>query len=237
MILCTQFLTKIHNLTTPISIPEINFKIPNPALPLFRNLTSIQSILNFSMKLPQPLLPTPTQHQYFPPMTSDQPEPPSPVTEALENELDHCITLQQLPQNNNTLTIHQLSHSISFSEYSNQTPTALESRAIRVFKRKLSNAQPHVLHQPRPTRLFSIHPLHTNTKELLKYSYPFFPQYTYYQTTNNDQLIYVDDYSLFQTLSLSWTSYYHFTSPLAHPLFNNPADNEICQPRLQQFTN
>ena len=40
-------------------------------------------------------------------MTSDPPDPSSPVDEKLENELENFITLQQL-QNPNTLTIHHL---------------------------------------------------------------------------------------------------------------------------------
>ena len=144
-------------------------------------------------------------------MTSDQPDPPSSVTESLEKELDNFITLQQQLQYTNTLTIHQLAHSISSShktpttdktaETSDKTPTAVDYRTRRVFKRKHPNAQPQVLHHPRPARLFSLHPLYTNTKEFLKFTLPFFPHYTYYQTTNNDQRNYVDEYSLFLTLS------------------------------------
>ena len=87
-------------------------------------------------------------------MTNDQPDPPSPVTEALENELDIFIKLQQQLQNTNTLTVHQLSHFISSFEPSDQTPTAVESRAHRVIKRKHPNAQPQVIHHPRPDQFF-----------------------------------------------------------------------------------
>ena len=92
----------------------------------------------------------------------------------------------------------------------------------------------HKYSATRPPGLFFFHPLHTKIKEILQYSLPFFPQYTYYQTTNNDQRTYVDEFSLVPTLS--WTSYYHFTNPLALTLYNNPDDNEICQSRLHHLT-
>ena len=63
---------------------------------------------------------------------------------------------------------------------------------------------------------------------------PFFLQHTYYQTTNNDEQTYVDDYNLFPTLS--WTSYYHFTNPFSLLLYNNPKNNELCQTRLHHLT-
>ena len=63
---------------------------------------------------------------------------------------------------------------------------------------------------------------------------PYFPKYTYYQTTNKDQQTYLDEYTLFPTYS--WTSYYHFTSPLSIPLYNNQEDNEICQIQLHNLT-
>ena len=62
---------------------------------------------------------------------------------------------------------------------------------------------------------------------------PFFPQYTFHQTTNNDQRTYVDKHALFPTLS--WTSYYHFTNPLSLLLYNNQEDNEICQTRIHHL--
>ena len=119
--------------------------------------------------------------------------PPNPVTHALENELDSFITLQQQLQNTNKLILHQLSLSISSSDSSDQTTAVVETRAHRLFKKKHPNAQPHVLHRPQQVQQFSLHPLHTNTKEFLKYNLPFIPQYTYYQTTNNDQRNYVDE--------------------------------------------
>ena len=88
---------------------------------------------------------------------------------------------------------------------------------------------------PRPPRTFSVHPLYTNTKEFLQVCLPFFPQYTYYQTnTNNYQRTYVNEHTLFPTLS--WTSYYHISNPLSLPLCNNPDDNELCHTRLHYLT-
>ena len=165
-------------------------------------------------------------------MTSDPPDLPSPVNEELENELDNFITLQQQLQNPNTLTIHHLSQTITSSKSSNASSTAEETQAHRVFKRNHFNTP--MLPNPRPPRMFSVHPLHTKTKEFLKINLPFFPQYTYYQTTGNDQRTYIDEYALFPTLS--WTSYYHFTKPLSLPLYNNQEDNELCHTRLQHLT-
>ena len=81
--------------------------------------------------------------------------------------------------------------------------------------------------------MFSVHPLHTKRKEFLQRYLPFFPQYTYYQTTN-DQRTKVDEYALFP--ALSWTSYYHFTKPLSIPLYNNQEDNDLCHTRLRHLT-
>ena len=91
-----------------------------------------------------------------------------------------------------------------------------------------------MLSNPRPPRMFSVHPLHTNTQEFLQFCLPYFPQNTYYQTTNNDQRTYVDEHTLFPTLS--WTSFYHFTNPSSFPLYNNQEDNDLCQTRLHHLT-
>ena len=77
----------------------------------------------------------------FSPKVSDQPDPSRPVTEELEHALDTFITLQQQLQNNNTLKILNLAHSVSSCESSNPASTVEETRARRVFKRKHPNAQ------------------------------------------------------------------------------------------------
>ena len=53
-------------------------------------------------------------------------------------------------------------------------------------------------------------------------------------TTNDNQVNFVDEYSLFATKS--WTLNYHFTSPLALSLYNTPKDIESCQSRLHKLT-
>ena len=148
-------------------------------------------------------------------MTSDQPDPPSPVNEKQENKLDNLITLQQQLQN----------RIISSFKSSNPASTIGKIRARQVLKRKHPNTQ--ILHHPWPPRLFSVQSLHQTLKIFLQNCLPFFPQNTYYQTTNNYHRTYIDAYSLIPTLS--WTSYYYFTNPLALPLYNNPYDIKICQ--------
>ena len=91
-------------------------------------------------QLPDETSPAPSSYtdatSILSPLTSYQPPPPIPVTEALEKELGNFITLQQQLQNTNTLTLHQLSHSVSSSESLNQTITTVGNRAHRVFQRK-----------------------------------------------------------------------------------------------------
>ena len=91
-----------------------------------------------------------------------------------------------------------------------------------------------MLPHPRSPQMFSVHPLHRNTKYFLQMCLPFFPQYTYYHTTKNDQRTYVDKHALFHTLS--WTSYYHFTKPLSLPSYNNQEGNDLCHTRLHHLT-
>ena len=198
----TIFITMSQFENSYIDTPEeFQYSEPSPSTfsqPLFQSLTC---------QLPNEPSPAPSSYTdatpILSPMTSDQPDPPNPFTDEQENELDNFITLQQQLQITNTLRTHQLSRSLSNSESSNQSSNAVETRAHRVFNRKFSNAQSQLFRHPRPARLFSLHPLHTNTIEFLKYNLPFFPHNTYYQITNNDQLNFVDEYSLFPTLS--WT--------------------------------
>ena len=91
-----------------------------------------------------------------------------------------------------------------------------------------------MLPNPRPPRMFSFHPLHTYTKKFPQMCLTFSPQYTYYQTTYNDQRTQVDEHALFPTVS--WTSYYHFSNPLSIPFYINPDDNELCHTRLHHLT-
>ena len=78
------------------------------------------------------------------PMTIDQPNPPSPMTDnQLDLESDNFIIQQQHIHNTNTLSIHHLTHSNSSSESSIQTVNAQPTRAHRVFKRKHPNTTPN----------------------------------------------------------------------------------------------
>ena len=166
-------------------------------------------------------------------MTSDPPDHSSHVDIELENELDNFITLQQQPQHPNTLTVHHLSQTMTSSESSKSPSTTGETRAHRVYKRKLPNTP--FPSNPRPSQTFMDHPLHTNTKEFLQVCLPFFPQNTYYHSNpNNDQPNYVNENALFPTPS--WTSFYHFSNPLSLPIYNNPDDNEFYQTRLYHLT-
>ena len=179
----TQFSIPSHSLTIPMSKLQMNSKIPSPARPLFRNPFS-------PLHTPTPDEPSPALSSYtdatsiLSPMISDQPDPPRTVNEELKNELDIFITLQQQLHYPNTLTIHHLSRSITSSESTNPASTIEETRAHRVFKRK--HPKTPMLANPRPPRIFSVHPLHANTQEFLQMCLPYFPQYTYYQTTINE---------------------------------------------------
>ena len=146
-------------------------------------------------------------------MNSDQPDPPSPVTETLEHELDNFINLQQQLLNTKILKFHHILHPNSSAESSNQKPTAVETRAHRVFKRKHPLLNPTYFTTP----FFSFRTLHTKTKESLKHKLPFFPQYTYYENSNDHQRNFVDDYNLFPNLSwnITTTSIIHFHSLLS----------------------
>ena len=74
-------------------------------------------------------------------MSSDQPDPPSPMTDnQLERELDIFLTQQQHHHNTtNALTTHQLLHSASTSESSINSTNTAPTSAHKVFKRKHHN--------------------------------------------------------------------------------------------------
>ena len=79
------------------------------------------------------------------PMTSNQPDSSSPVTEESEHELDTFSTLQQQQHTTNTIAVHQLSKSFSSSQSSNPACTVEKTRAHQVLKRKHPNAQTLIL--------------------------------------------------------------------------------------------
>ena len=167
----------------------------------------------------------------------------------ISHELDNFIKLQQQLQRPQTLTIHQLSRSITSSNPSTPTPssnytpsqnptassTASSSttRAYRTFKRKFPNTP--FPSNPGTSTSFVNHPLHTNTKLFLQIRLPFFPQYTYFLSEPIDEKPnYVNELVLYPTLS--WTSNYHYTNPLSLPLYNTPHDNEVCSNQLYLLT-
>ena len=153
----TQFIIPSHNLTFLILKPQMNSQIPSLAHPLFPTPLSTTPY-----HIPNEPSSAPSSYTDATPITSDPPDPPSPVDEELENELDSFVTLEQHLQNPNTLKIHHLSQTITSSESSNQASTTEETRAHRVIKRKHPNTP--IFPNSRPPQTFSVHPLHTNKK-------------------------------------------------------------------------
>ena len=114
----------------------------------------------------------------------------------ISHEIDNFITLQQQLQHPQTLTIHQLSRSITSSNpstptpssnytpsqnpTSSSTPSSSTNRAYQTFKRKFPSTP--FPSNPGTSTTFVNHPLHTNTKEFLQLCLPFFPQCTYFHS-------------------------------------------------------
>ena len=188
---------------------------------------------------------TPT---YFP-LTSEQSDNNDQDNTQISHELDNFMTKQQQVQHPQTLTIHQLSQSITSSNPSTptpssnytpsqnptflSTPSSRTNRAFRTFKRKLPNTP--FPSNPGTSTTFVSHPFQTNNKEFLQICLPFFPQYTYFHSDPNDEKPnYVNEHVLHPTLR--WTSYYHFTNPQSLSLYNNPYDNEVCSTQLDLLT-
>ena len=158
----------------------------------------------------------------------------SPDNIQISEKLDNFITLQQQLTYPHTLTIHQLSSTVTssdpqtpthFSDYtpslsqsstSTETPTST-NRAYRTFKRKFPN-HPFTT-KPGTAREYINHPDHTNTKNYLQITLPSFPQYTLNtSTTTNETRNFVDEHVLMPTLH--WTAYYNYTNRLCLPLTN-----------------
>ena len=168
----------------------------------------------------------------------------------LSHELDNFITLQQQMQHPQTLTIHQLSRSLtsanppstptpsstytqSQNPSSPSTPSSGTSRAYRTFKKKFPNNL--LLSNPGTSNSYKNHPFHTNTKEFPQTCLLFFPQYTYFHSDPNDEKPnYVNEHVLYPTLS--WTSFCHFTNPLTVSLYNTPHNNEVSSTLLYLLT-
>ena len=153
--------------------------IPRPAQQLFPNPLSNLYNPIANIHLPTLLQVTPT----YSPFNNERSTNNSPDNIQLSEELDNFITLQQQLLSPHTLTIHQLSSTITSSNPPTPTPisdytpslahssTSSESsnstnRAYRTFKRKLPK---HPLpSKPGTAREYINHPDHTNTTNFLQ---------------------------------------------------------------------
>ena len=97
--------------------------------------------------------------------------------------------------------------------------------SIQIFEKKKIHSK---------TTYFRVPQGQTSSYDRLAHHLQFSSQHTYYTTTNDNQLNFVDEYSLFP--AFSWTSYYQITNLLAHPLCNTPEDNESGQSRHHKLT-
>ena len=164
----------------------------------------------------------------YSPFKNDRSTNNSPDNIQLSEELDNFIILQQQVLSPHTLTINQLSSTITSSNPPNPTPisdytpslahsaTSTESsnstnRAYRTFKRKFPNHP--FTSKPGTAREYINHPDHTNTTNFLQINLSLFPQYTLNQSNPNPEpRHFVDEHVLKPTLH--WTAYYSFTKPL-----------------------
>ena len=174
----------------------------------------------------------------------------SPVKIQLSEELDNFITLQQQLLSSHTLTIHQLSSTITSSNPPTPTPvsdytpslahscTSTESsnstnRAYRIFKRKFPN---HPFpSNPGTAGEYINHPDHNNTTNFLQITLPLFPQYILNQSDfNPEPRHFVDEHVLIPTLHR--TAYYNFSNPLTLPLYNTTTDFQRNKYELFRLT-
>ena len=176
----------------------------------------------------------------YSPFTNERSNNNSPDNTQISYKLNNLITLQQQVQYPHTLTIHQLSSTITSSNpptptpFSGYTPSLAQSststqsssttnRAYRTFKKNFLN-------HPFPSKLgialdYINHPDHTNTAKFLQLSLPFFPQCTYtHSDPHTEQPHYVDEHVLIPTLH--WTSYYRISNPVYLPLIDTPQEIE-----------
>ena len=145
----------------------------------------------------------------------------SPDNFQISNELDNFIRLQLQLLSRHTLTIHQLSSTITSSNpptptpVSDNTPSLAQSftstekststnRAYRTFKRKFP-IHPFSSKPGTPREYINL-PDHTNTTNYLQLTLPLFPQYTLNQSDPNPEpRQFVDEHVLIPTLH--WTAY------------------------------
>ena len=174
----------------------------------------------------------------------------SPDIFQISNELDNFITLQQQLLSPHTLTIHQLSSTITSSNpptptpISDNTPSLAQSststetststnRAYRTFKRNFSN---HPFPSKSRTALEYVnHPDNTHTTNFIQITLPLFPQCTLNQSDPNPEpRHFVDEHVLIP--SRHWTGYYNFTNPLTLPLYDITNDIERNKYELFRLT-
>ena len=136
--------------------------------------------IHSQVKIEPPSLPSHISNvtPIFSPLTREPSDNNDSDNTQISHELDNFITLQQQLQHPQTLTIHQLSRSISSSNPSNptpssnytpsqnptssSTPSSSTTRAYRTFKSKFSNT-PFPSNPGTSTSVVN-HPLHTNIK-------------------------------------------------------------------------
>ena len=111
------------------------------------------------------------------PLSSKEPDAPSPIEYIqLEHNFDDFINnQQQIHDTNISLTIQQPTHSVTTCESSTPSVYIAPTRAQRVFtKGKHPNTIPQFLiSRPRSSRLYCLHPHHTNTPDCLFRNSPF----------------------------------------------------------------
>ena len=152
----------------------------------------------------------------YSPFNSDRSHNSSPDNIQISEELDNFITLQQQLTHPHTVTIHQLSSTVtslspstptpssdytpSFAQSSTSTETpSSTNRAYRTFKRKFPN-HPFTA-KPGTAKEYINHPAHTNTKKNFEITLPSFPQFTLNtSTTPNETRNFVDELVLMPTL-------------------------------------
>ena len=137
---------------------------------------------------PSPHFPISYVTPIYSPLTSEPSHNNHQDHTQISQELDKFIKLQQQLQHPQTLSIHQLSRSITSSNSSiptpssnytqsqnltsSSTPSSSAKCAYRNFKRKLPNIP--FPNNPGTSTTFVNHPLHINTKEFLETCLPFF---------------------------------------------------------------
>ena len=187
---------------------------------------------------PLPSLSTPSYASQvtptYSPFNSDRSHKNCPDNIQISEELDNFITVQQQLTYPHTLTMHQLSSTVtssnpptptlssayipSLAQSSISTGTSTSTnRAYRTFKQKFPN-HPFPT-KPGTAKEYINHPEHTSTKNFLEITLPSFPQYTLNTSTiPNETRNFVDEHVLMPTFH--WTVYNNYTKPLYLPITN-----------------